>query len=60
MAGVSGGFLAKKDLDVKLDNQSVTEKGSILGSGGVIVFDDSRNMVEVAANAMEFFAEEST
>ena len=59
MAGVSGGFLAKKDLDVKLDNQSVTEKGSILGSGGVIVFDDSRNMVEVAANAMEFFAEES-
>ena len=59
MAGVSGGFLAKKDLDVKLDNQSVAAKGSILGSGGVIVFDDSRNMVEVAENAMGFFAEES-
>ena len=44
---------------MKLDNQSVAAKGSILGSGGVIVFDDSRNMVEVAENAMGFFAEES-
>ena len=59
MAGVSGGFLSNTDLDVTLDNSSVAAKGSLLGSGGVIVFDDSRNMVKVAENAMSFFAEES-
>ncbi|MXW55176.1 MAG: hypothetical protein F4Z59_00340, partial [Gemmatimonadales bacterium] len=30
-----------------------------LGAGGIMVFDDSRDMIEVAHSAMEFFAEES-
>ena len=59
MAGLSGGFLAGKDLDVTLDEESIRSKGSFLGAGGVIVFDDSRDMVEVARLAMEFFADES-
>ncbi|MEM7032064.1 MAG: NADH-ubiquinone oxidoreductase-F iron-sulfur binding region domain-containing protein [Chloroflexota bacterium] len=59
MAGISGGFLAKDDLDVTLDNSSIGPKGSYLGAGGIIVFDDSRNMVKIAHNAMAFFAEES-
>ncbi len=59
MAGLSGGFLAGDDLDVTLDEPSIREKGSFLGAGGIMVFDDTRDMVEVARSAMEFFAEES-
>lgn len=59
MAGLSGGFLAGEGLDVTLDEASLRSKGSMLGAGGIIVFDDSRDMVESAHSAMEFFAEES-
>jgi NADH-quinone oxidoreductase subunit F len=59
MAGLSGGFLAGADLDVTLDEPSIRSKGSFLGAGGIMVFDDSRNMVEIAHSAMEFFAHES-
>ena len=59
MAGLSGGFLAGDDLDVTLDETSIRSRGSFLGAGGIMVFDSSRNMVEVAHNAMSFFAEES-
>lgn len=59
MAGISGGFLAGPDLDVTLDEASLRKKGSFLGAGGIMVFDDSRDMVAVAHTAMEFFAHES-
>jgi NADH-quinone oxidoreductase subunit F len=59
MAGLSGGFLAGDDLEVTLDEPSIRSKGSFLGAAGIIVFDDTRDMVEVAHGAMEFFAEES-
>ena len=59
MAGLSGGFLAGDDLRVTLDEPSIKSKGSFLGAGGIMVFDDSRDMVEIARQAMEFFAEES-
>lgn len=59
MAGLSGGFLGPDDLDVTLDEPSIRARGSFLGAGGVIVYDDSRNMVAAARAAMEFFAEES-
>jgi len=59
MAGLSGGFLAGADLDTTLDEPGIRSKGSFLGAGGIVVFDDSRNMVEAAHAAMEFFAEES-
>jgi NADH-quinone oxidoreductase subunit F len=59
MAGLSGGFLAGSDLEVTLDEPSIREKGSFLGAGGIMVFDDSRDMISVAHSAMEFFAEES-
>ncbi len=59
MAGLSGGFLAGDDLNVTLDEDSIRSKGSFLGAGGVIVFDDTRDMVEVACLAMDFFADES-
>jgi NADH-quinone oxidoreductase subunit F len=59
MAGLSGGFLAGEDLEVTLDEPSIRSKGSFLGAGGIMVFDDTRDMIEVAHMAMEFFAEES-
>jgi NADH-quinone oxidoreductase subunit F len=59
MAGLSGGFLAADDLNVTLDEACIRSKGSFLGAGGIIVFDDSRDMVLAAHDAMEFFAHES-
>lgn len=59
MAGLSGGFLAKDDLDITLDDPCIKSKGSFLGAGGIMVFDDSRDMVEIARQAMSFFAHES-
>ncbi len=59
MAGLSGGFLAGDDLDVTLDEPSIRSKGSFLGAGGIMVFDDRRDMIAVARDAMAFFAHES-
>ena len=59
MAGLSGGFLGAADLQVDLDESSIRARGSFLGAGGIMVFDDSRNMVDMAHNAMAFFADES-
>lgn len=59
MAGLSGGFLAGDDLTVTLDDASIRPKGSFLGAGGIMVFDDSREMVQIAHDAMAFFAHES-
>ena len=60
MAGLSGGFLANDALEtVTLDEPSVRAAGSMLGAGGIMVFDDSRDMVDTARQAMAFFAHES-
>ncbi len=59
MAGRSGGCLGARDLDATLDEPCLRGKGSFLGAGGVMVFDDTRDMVEVARQAMSFFAHES-
>ena len=60
MAGLSGGFLNAEAIEsVTLDEPSVRAAGSMLGAGGVIVFDDSRDMLEAARQAMAFFAHES-
>ncbi|MDF1813261.1 MAG: NADH-ubiquinone oxidoreductase-F iron-sulfur binding region domain-containing protein, partial [Verrucomicrobiales bacterium] len=59
MAGLSGGFLAGDDLNVTLDEPSIRSKGSFLGAGGIIVFDDTRDMVKATHDVMSFFAHES-
>ena len=51
--------LANEGLDVTLDEPSIRAHGSFLGAGGIMVLDDSRDMVAVAHSAMEFFAHES-
>ncbi len=60
MAGLSGGFLASEALEsVTLDEPSIRGAGAMLGAAGVIVYDDSRDIVDAARHAMEFFAHES-
>ena len=58
-AGLSGGFIAGDDLDIMIDEPSFQAVGAMLGAAGIIVFDSTRDMLDVARNAMEFFAEES-
>lgn len=58
-AGLSGGFIAGADLDITIDEPSFQKVGAMLGAAGIMVFDDTRDMLDVARNAMEFFAEES-
>jgi NADH:ubiquinone oxidoreductase subunit F (NADH-binding) len=59
MAGRAGGFLAGPDLGATLDEPSIRSRGSFLGAGGIMVFDNTRDMIRVARESMEFFAEES-
>lgn len=58
-AGLSGGFIAADDLDRTIDEPSFQAVGAMLGAAGIMVFDDTRDILDVAHNAMEFFAEES-
>jgi bidirectional [NiFe] hydrogenase diaphorase subunit len=46
-------------LDIPVDYDSLKAVGSIMGSGGLIVMDDSSNMVEVARFFMDFSKSES-
>jgi bidirectional [NiFe] hydrogenase diaphorase subunit len=57
--GPSGGCIPAQYLDMPVDYESLTKLGSIMGSGGMIVMDDSTDMVEVARFFMEFCMEES-
>jgi bidirectional [NiFe] hydrogenase diaphorase subunit len=57
--GPSGGCLPAEALDTPVDYDSLARLGSIMGSGGMIVMDDTNNMVEVARFFMEFCRDES-
>jgi bidirectional [NiFe] hydrogenase diaphorase subunit len=57
--GPSGGCLPEQHLDLPVDYDTLREVGSIMGSGGMIVMDESSSMVEVARYFMEFCMDES-
>jgi bidirectional [NiFe] hydrogenase diaphorase subunit len=57
--GPSGGCIPEQFLDLSVDYESLRELGSIMGSGGMIVMDDSACMVNVARYFMEFCMSES-
>ncbi len=57
--GPSGGCIPAEHLDVKMDYDSLISLGSIMGSGGLIVMDQSSDMVDVARYFMEFCMDES-
>ena len=57
--GPSGGCIPAEELDTPVDYESLTKLGSIMGSGGMIVMDESTRMVDVARFFMEFCMDES-
>lgn len=57
--GPSGGCIPADLLDLPIDFDSLTQAGSMMGSGGLIVMDDHTCMVEVARYYVNFLAGES-
>ncbi len=57
--GPSGGCIPEEYLDTTVDYESLKSLGSMMGSGGMIVIDDTSNMIDMARFFMEFSMEES-
>ena len=57
--GPSGGCIPEQFLDMPVDYDSLMKVGSIMGSGGMIIMDESSCMVDVAKYFMEFCKSES-
>ncbi|MCI7731533.1 MAG: 4Fe-4S binding protein, partial [Solobacterium sp.] len=57
--GPSGGCLTEKDLDAEIDYDNLVAKGSMMGSGGMIVLDEDDCAVDIAKFYLEFTVEES-
>ena len=57
--GPSGGCIPKEHLDTKIDYESLAQIGSMMGSGGLIVMDDTKCMVNIAKFYLDFTVSES-
>ena len=57
--GPSGGCIPAEFLDMSVDYESLAQAGSIMGSGGMIVMDETSCMVDVAKYFMDFCRDES-
>jgi len=57
--GPSGGCLTEEDLDTPIDFDSLIAKGSMMGSGGMIILDEDDCMPAIAKFYLEFTQEES-
>ena len=57
--GPSGGCIPKEHLDTPIDYESLGEIGSMMGSGGLIVMDDTKCMVNLAKFYLGFTVDES-
>ena len=57
--GSSSPVLLPEDLDLAYDFDTIAKAGSMLGSGAIIVIDDSHSVVEVALWTAEFYRHES-
>lgn len=57
--GPSGGCIPASAFDTPVDYESLAQLGSMMGSGGMIVMDETTNMVDVARFFMEFCMDES-
>jgi NADH-quinone oxidoreductase subunit F len=57
--GSSSPVLTKDDLDLPYDFDSMAKAGTMLGSGAIIVVDDSHTVLEVALKVAKFYAHES-
>jgi len=58
-SGPSSGYLPASMVDVRLDFKALAEAGSMLGSGAIVVCDDTTCMLDMALNAVKFYRNES-
>lgn len=59
LGGPSGGCIPTELLDTTIDYESITKTGAIVGSGGMVVMDESTCMVEMARFFLDFTCKES-
>ncbi|WP_035164572.1 NADH-ubiquinone oxidoreductase-F iron-sulfur binding region domain-containing protein [Caloranaerobacter azorensis] len=57
--GPSGGCIPESLLDTKIDFKSLTDIGSMMGSGGMIIMDETDCMVDIARFYLQFAQDES-
>jgi NADH-quinone oxidoreductase subunit F len=57
--GISAKILRADEIDVAMDFNSLAAAGTMAGSGGVIVMDETTCMIDALASAVKFFAHES-
>lgn len=57
--GPSGGCIPREEIDLPIDYESLTEAGSMMGSGGMVVMDEDTCMVDVAKYFLSFTQDES-
>ncbi len=58
-SGPSSGYLPASMVDVQLDFKALADAGSMLGSGAIVVCDDTTCMLDMALNAVRFYRNES-
>ena len=59
IGGPSGGCIPASELDIEIDYESLKTVGAMMGSGGLVVMDESTCMVDVAKFFMDFIQRES-
>jgi formate dehydrogenase iron-sulfur subunit len=59
VGGPLGAYIPESQFDTPIDYEAFTEIGALLGHGGIVVFDDTVDMAQMARYAMEFCAHES-
>jgi NADH:ubiquinone oxidoreductase subunit F (NADH-binding)/(2Fe-2S) ferredoxin/NAD-dependent dihydropyrimidine dehydrogenase PreA subunit len=57
--GPSGGCIPKEKIDLPIDYESLTEAGSMMGSGGMVIMDEDTCMVDIARYFLSFTHDES-
>jgi formate dehydrogenase iron-sulfur subunit len=57
--GPLGGYIGPNDFDVAMGYESLSEAGSMIGHGGIVVYNDSISLMDMARYAMEFCELES-
>jgi formate dehydrogenase/NADH-quinone oxidoreductase subunit F len=58
-SGPSSGYLPASMADVRLDFKALADAGSMLGSGAIVVCDETTCMLDMALNAVRFYRNES-
>jgi formate dehydrogenase beta subunit len=58
-SGPSSGYLPASMVDVKLDFKALADAGSMLGSGAIVVCDETTCMLDMALTAVKFYRNES-